>query len=34
MQTFLLWIVFYLAISLIISYLVNFYNRRLRLVER
>jgi ABC-type amino acid transport system permease subunit len=34
MQTFLLWIVFYLVISLIISYLVNFYNRRLRLVER
>ncbi|MEX2423029.1 MAG: ABC transporter permease subunit [Acidimicrobiia bacterium] len=34
MQTFLLWIVFYLAISLIISYLVNYYNRRLRLVER
>jgi general L-amino acid transport system permease protein len=34
MQTFLLWILFYLAISLVISYLVNFYNRRLRLVER
>lgn len=34
MQTFLLWIVFYLSVSLIISYLVNFYNRRLRLVER
>ena len=34
MQTFLLWIAFYLTVSLVISYLVNFYNRRLRLVER
>lgn len=34
MQTFLLWIVFYLVVSLVLSSLVNFYNRRLRLVER
>ncbi|HSJ28029.1 MAG TPA: ABC transporter permease subunit [Acidimicrobiia bacterium] len=34
MQTFLLWIVFYLAVSLTLSSIVNYYNRRLKLVER
>ncbi|MFP5331786.1 MAG: amino acid ABC transporter permease [Acidimicrobiia bacterium] len=34
MQTFLIWIVFYLAVSLVLSAIVNYYNRRLRLVER
>jgi general L-amino acid transport system permease protein len=34
MQTFLIWIVFYLTISLVLSSVVNYYNRRLALVER
>jgi general L-amino acid transport system permease protein len=34
MQTFLLWIVFYLVVSLTLSSIVNYYNRRLKLVER
>lgn len=34
MQTFLIWIVFYLLVSLVISGIVNRYNRRLALVER
>lgn len=34
MQTFLIWIVFYLLVSLVLSGIVNRYNRRLALVER
>ncbi|HVR31201.1 MAG TPA: ABC transporter permease subunit [Acidimicrobiia bacterium] len=34
MQTFLIWIVFYLIVSLVLSGIVNRYNRRLALVER
>lgn len=34
MQTFLLWIAFYLSVSLTLSVLVNYYNRKLKLVER
>lgn len=34
MQTFLIWILFYLGVSLVLSMIVNYYNRRLRLVER
>ncbi len=34
MQTFMLWIAFYLTISLLLSLIVNYYNRRLKLVER
>ncbi|MDX1447845.1 MAG: ABC transporter permease subunit [Acidimicrobiia bacterium] len=34
MQVFLIWIVFYLSVSLVLSTIVNYYNRRLRLVER
>lgn len=34
MQTFLIWIAFYLGVSLVLSMIVNYYNRRLRLVER
>ncbi|MEX2654671.1 MAG: ABC transporter permease subunit [Acidimicrobiia bacterium] len=34
MQTFLIWIVFYLSVSLVLSGIVNRYNRRLQLVER
>jgi general L-amino acid transport system permease protein len=34
MQTFVLWIGFYLTVSLVLSSIVNYYNRRLKLVER
>ncbi len=34
MQTFLIWIIFYLTVSLLLSSVVNYYNRRLKLVER
>ena len=34
MQTFLIWIIFFLTVSLLLSSVVNYYNRRLKLVER
>jgi len=34
MQTFVLWIVFFLTVSLLLSAVVNYYNRKLKLVER
>ena len=34
LQVFVLWMAFYLTVSLVLSSVVNYYNRKLKLVER
>ena len=34
MAVFIIWMVFYSAVSLILSSIVNYYNRKMKLVER